>query len=80
MILKESLWNKFADYDNFLLAWQRTVNVRSRMVQDKRGMETFAYNLQDNLEDLVEQVKAEDFPYSPLADHKVYVPKPSTTL
>lgn len=80
MVLNESLWDKFADYDNFLLAWQRTVNVTSRMVQDKLGMEIFAYNLQENLEDLVEQVKAEDFPYSPLADHKVYVPKPSTTL
>lgn len=50
------------------------------MVHDKLGMETFAYNLQTNLEDLVQQVRAEDFPYSPLADHKVYVPKPSTTL
>jgi retron-type reverse transcriptase len=76
----ENLWSKFVDYDNFLLAWQRTVNVTSRMVHDKLGMEIFAYNLQANLENLVQQVKAEDFPYSPLADHKVYVPKPSTTL
>ena len=80
MVFSESLWSKFADYDNFLLAWQRTVNVSSRMVQDKLGMEAFAHNLQDNLENLVQQVKAEDFPYLPLADHKVYVPKPSTTL
>jgi retron-type reverse transcriptase len=80
MVLNVSLWDKFADYDNFLLAWQRTVNVTSRMVQDKLGMKIFAHNLQDNLEDLVERVKSEDFPYLPLADHKVYVPKPSTTL
>jgi len=50
------------------------------MVHEKLGMEIFAYNLQSNLEDLVQQVNLEDFPYSPLADHKVYVPKPSTTL
>jgi len=50
------------------------------MVHEKLGMEIFAYNLQSNLEDLVQQVNSEDFPYSPLADHKVYVPKPSTTL
>lgn len=50
------------------------------MIQEKLGMKTFAHNLQANLEDLVQQVKREDFPYSPLADHKVYVPKPSTTL
>jgi len=80
MMFSEDLWSKFVDYDNFLLAWQRTVNVTSRMVHDKLGMKTFAYNLQANLEDLVQQVKADDFPYRPLADHKVYVPKPSTTL
>lgn len=75
-----SLWDEFANYDNFLLAWQRTVNVSSRMVVDELGMRIFAYNLQSSLENLIESVKAEDFPYEPLADHKVYVPKPSTTL
>jgi len=80
MVLSNGLWDKFANYENFLLAWQRTVNVTSRMVHEKLGMEIFAYNLQSNLEDLVQQVNSEDFPYSPLADHKVYVPKPSTTL
>jgi len=80
MVASNNLWDKFANYENFLLAWQRTVNVTSRMVHDKLGMKTFAYNLQANLENLVQQVKSEDFPYSPLADHKVYVPKPSTTL
>ena len=80
MTLSDHLWSKFANYENFLLAWQRTVNVTSRMLNDKLGMKTFAYNLQANLEDLVQQIKAEDFPYLPLADHKVYLPKPSTTL
>ncbi|MEO0536917.1 MAG: RNA-directed DNA polymerase [Cyanobacteria bacterium P01_A01_bin.123] len=80
MLTRNELWDKFANYENFLLAWQRTVNVTSRMVHEKLGMEIFAYNLQSNLEDLVQQVKSEDFPYSPLADHKVYLPKPSTTL
>jgi retron-type reverse transcriptase len=80
MLSSETLWSKFANYENFLLAWQRTVNGTSRMVHDELGMKTFAYNLQTNLEDLVRQIKAEDFPYTPLADHKVYVPKPSTTL
>lgn len=80
MTSNDNLWSKFANYENFLLAWQRTVNVTSRMVLDKLGMKAFAHNLQANLEDLVQQVKAEDFPYSSLADHKVYVPKPSTTL
>jgi retron-type reverse transcriptase len=56
------------------------VNVTSRMVHEKLGMEIFAYNLQSNLEDLVQQVNSENFPYSPIAEHKVYVPKPSTTL
>lgn len=74
------LWKQFANYENFLLAWQRTVNVTSRMVHDELGMKTFAYNLQTNLEDLVQKVQEEVFPYLPLADHKVYVPKPSTTL
>lgn len=74
------LWDEFANYDNFLLAWQRTVNVTSRMFHEKLGMEIFAYNLQSNLEDLVQQVNSEIFPYLPLADHKVYIPKPSTTL
>jgi hypothetical protein len=80
MVLSNGLWDRFANYENFLLAWQRTVNVTSRMVHEKLGMEIFAYNLQSNLEDLVQQVNSENFPYSPLADHKVYVPKPSTTL
>jgi len=80
MTSSETLWSKFANYDNFLLAWQRTVNVTSRMLHDDLGLKIFAHNLQANLEDLVRQVQAEDFPYKPLADHKVYVPKPSTTL
>ncbi len=80
MTSSELLWNNFATYENFLLAWQRTVNVRNRMIHDELGMKIFAYNLQANLEYLVNQVQAEDFPYEPLADHKVYVPKPSTTL
>ena len=80
MVLSNGLWDKFANYENFLLAWQRTVNVTSRMFHEKLGMEIFEYNLQSNLEDLVQQVNLKDFPYSPLADHKVYVPKPSTTL
>jgi hypothetical protein len=80
MALSNGLWDKFANYENFLLAWQRTVNVTSRMLNDKLGMKIFEYNLQSNLEDLVQQVNSEDFPYLPLADHKVYVPKPSTTL
>ena len=80
MVLSNGLWDKFANYENFLLAWQRTVNVTSRMFHEKLGMKIFEYNLQSNLEDLVQQVNLKDFPYSPLADHKVYVPKPSTTL
>jgi len=74
------LWNKFANYDNFFLAWERILNVSSRMIHDELGLEIFAYNLQANLEDLVRQINAEDFPYEPLADHKVYIPKASTTL
>ncbi len=80
MMSDRSLWGKFATYGNFLLAWQRTVNVTSLMIEDEIGMEAFGYNLQASLEDLLRRVMAEDFPYSPLADHKVYVPKPSTTL
>ncbi|BAZ65788.1 RNA-directed DNA polymerase [Fischerella sp. NIES-4106] len=80
MTSNQSLWDMFATYDNFLLAWQRTVNTTSRMIRDELGMKIFAHNLQTNLEYLVQQVKAKDFPYKPLADHKVYVPKPSTTL
>lgn len=80
MLLSNGLWDKFANYENFLLAWQRTVNVTSRMVHEKLGMDIFSYNLQSNLEYLVQQVNSEEFPYYPLADHKVYVPKPSTTL
>ncbi|WP_156820009.1 hypothetical protein [Synechococcus sp. PCC 7336] len=79
-MLDSELWSDFANYENCLLAWQRTVNVTSRMLHEKLGMEIFAYNLQDNLEDLVEQTTKEYFSYSPLSDHKVYVPKPSTTL
>lgn len=75
-----SLWDSFVNYDNFFLAWERVLNVSSRMIHDKLGLEIFAYNLQANLEDLVRQVNAGDFPYEPLADHKVYVPKASTTL
>lgn len=80
MTFSETLWDRFLTYDNFLLAWQRTVNVTSRMIIDELGFKIFAFNLEANLKDLIRQVKAEDFPYTPLADHKVYVPKPSTTL
>lgn len=80
MTSSETLWNQFTTYDNFLLAWQRTVNCTSRMIHDELGMKTFAYNLEANLKDLIRQVQAKDFPYTPLADHKVYVPKPSATL
>lgn len=80
MTFSENLWDRFLTYDNFLLAWQRTVNVTSRMIIDELGFKIFAFNLEANLKDLIRQVKAEDFPYTPLADHKVYVPKPSTTL
>ncbi|MEH2007566.1 reverse transcriptase domain-containing protein [Nostoc sp.] len=80
MASSENLWDKFLTYDNFLLAWQRTVNVTSRMIIDELGFQIFAFNLEANLKDLIRQVQAEDFPYTPLADHKVYVPKPSTTL
>jgi retron-type reverse transcriptase len=80
MTFSENLWDKFLTYDNFLLAWQRTVNVTSRMIIDELGFKIFAFNLEANLKDLIRQVQAEDFPYTPLADHKVYVPKPSTTL
>lgn len=75
-----SLWEQFLTLDNFRLAWQRTVNVNSRMVVDKLGLETFSYNLEANLEELVRQVEATDFPYEPQPDHKVYVPKASSTL
>ncbi|MBD2731615.1 hypothetical protein H6G96_36375 [Nostoc sp. FACHB-892] len=80
MTVSENLWDKFLTYDNFLLAWQRTINVTSRMIIDELGFKIFAFNLEANLKDLIRQVQAEDFPYTPLADHKVYVPKPSTTL
>ncbi len=73
-----SLWADFISYDN--LAWQRTVNVTSRIIVDEVGMRTFAYNLQANLEDLIRRIQMEDFPYAPANDHKIYVPKPSTTL
>jgi hypothetical protein len=74
------LWDKFATIQNFTLAWQRTVNCSSRIVNDELGIKYFSYNLQSNLEDLLRKVQAEDYPYIPLNDHKVYVPKPSTTL
>jgi len=74
------LWDKFATIRNFTLAWQRTVNCSSRIVNDELGIKYFSYNLQSNLEDLLLKVQAEDYPYNPLNDHKVYVPKPSTTL
>lgn len=74
------LWNKFATIQNFTLAWQRTVNCSSRIMQDELGMKVFAHDLQANLEDLLRKVQAQDYPYSPLVDHKVYVPKPSSTL
>lgn len=80
MASSENLWDKFLTYDNFLPAWQKTVNVTSRMIIDELGFQIFAFNLEANLKDLIRQVQAEDFPYTPLADHKVYVPKPSTTL
>jgi len=75
-----SLWEQFATFDNFLLAWQRLANVSSRMVIDELGREVFAYNLHENIEDLVARVSNEDNLYQPLPDSKVYVPKPSTTL
>jgi len=50
------------------------------MIRDELGLEIFSYNLQANLEDIMRRVVAEDFPYEPLPDHKVYVPKASTTL
>lgn len=80
MTLCKSPWEQFASYENFLLAWQRTVNVSSRMVSDELGLETFSFNLEANLRDLVRQVGSEYFPYCPASDHKVYVPKASTTL
>jgi hypothetical protein len=80
MVTDQSLWDRFVSYDNFFLAWQRTSNCSSRMIRDELGMEVFSYNLQANLEDLIRRVGVEDFPYEPLPDHKVYVPKASTTL
>ncbi|MGB8984331.1 MAG: RNA-directed DNA polymerase, partial [Anaerolineales bacterium] len=74
------LWDEFATIENFTLAWQRTVNCTSRIMQDELGIRIFAHNLQANLEDLLRKVQANDYPYAPLTDHKVYVPKPSTTL
>lgn len=65
MTSSETLWNQFTTYDNFLLAWQRTVNCTSRMIHDELGMKTFAYNLEANLKDLIRQVQAKDFPYTP---------------
>jgi retron-type reverse transcriptase len=78
--MTDHLWNRFSTFDNFLLAWQRIVNVSSRMVNDTLSMELFAFNLHDSLRELVRLVAAEDFPYKPLPDHKVYLPKPSSTL
>ncbi|MEI2582694.1 hypothetical protein [Scytonema sp. PRP1] len=67
MTFSENLWDKFLTYDNFLLAWQRTVNVTSRMIIDELGFKIFAFNLEANLKDLIRQVQAEDFPYTPQA-------------
>lgn len=75
-----NLWSEFATFDNFLLAWQRLANVSSRMVSDEVGKDVFAFNLHDNLQDLVERVNSETDPYQPCSDNKVYVPKPSTTM
>jgi hypothetical protein len=47
------LWDRFADYENFLLAWLRIANVSSRMISDSLGSEIFAFNLHENLRDLV---------------------------
>lgn len=80
MATDQTLWDRFTSYDNFFLAWQRTSHCSSRMIRDELGLEVFSYNLQANLEDLIRRVDAEDFPYEPLPDHKVYVPKASTTL
>ncbi len=77
---ENTLWSKFVTFDNFLLAWQRLANVTSRMVSDEVGKDVFAFNLHDNLQDLVERVNSETDPYQPYADNKVYVPKPSTTM
>ncbi|MEH2372298.1 hypothetical protein [Nostoc sp.] len=52
----ENMWDKFLTYDNFLLAWQRTVNVTSRMIIDELGFQIFAFNLEANLKDLIRQV------------------------
>ncbi len=75
-----SLWDRFATIDNFILAWQRLVNVSSRMLVDEIGMTVFSFNLRENLEDLMAKVKSDEFLYQPLSDNKVYVPKPSTTM
>mgnify|MGYP005849258157 CR=1 FL=1 len=75
-----SLWDRFANFDNFLLAWQRIANVSSRMISDDLGSEIFAFNLHENLHDLVARVNSEDGVYQPQPDNKVYVPKPSTTM
>lgn len=75
-----NLWSQFATFDNFLLAWQRLANVTSRMITDDLGIEVFAFNLHENLHDLVEKVKDENSLYCLQPDNKVYVPKPSTTL
>jgi retron-type reverse transcriptase len=75
-----ALWDEFATYENFLLAWQRTVNCSSRMVRDQLGLRVFAHNLQANLEDLITRLQDEGFPFVASPDHKVYVPKPSQTL
>lgn len=52
-------WEQFATYDNFLLAWQRTVNTTSRMMSDDLGLRAFAYNLEANLRDLLARVNCE---------------------
>ena len=69
-----SLWNRFADFDNFLLAWQRIANVSSRMINNDLGSEIFTFNLHENLRDLVAKVNNEVVVYQPQPDNKVYVP------
>lgn len=74
------LWTQFTTIENFHLAWERTVRVTNRMLQDTLGMRVFAYNLTENLEELREDITSDEEQYQPTLDHKIYVPKPSTTL
>lgn len=54
------------------------------MITDRLGMEVFAFNLHENIQDLVKRienrVREEHITYCPLPDNKVYVPKASSTL